>query len=186
MKNGASAPRHLAWYYANGKIDKKDIKMSIEEWGAKNRLMKCGIESETSPRYVVYVESIGMRYFKDTIITTPRKCSVNDPICARSNTTQEFLFQEYFKDDYPDLILIPRNSHDIRLPVNMTEIESVTKYVVQIVTEYVPNTTTAVWLSEIAEYDARRPEKFKGQRLTQLKWPFHKSTRDCSTSSSPT
>ena len=162
-----------AAYYAGGKIHVKDVK--IKQKGCRicqNKLKECAIKSETSPMFVILVEYLSMDLFRDSTLTTPRQCNLENKNCVRSTTTQEFLFQEYLGESYPDLIFIFRNSHEVRLLKNIESLQRVTTHAVQTVTKYVPKSTTVVWLTEIAEYDSRRPLKYRGQSFSNFKLPY--------------
>ena len=114
-----------------------------------------GLGKAQQPRLTL--EIVTMEHLVDTEITTVRSvlpCSyanVSINNCSYSNTYQEFIFQEYLKNDYPDFILFFANSHDTRKK-DAIKIKADMEYLMRILQYSIPNTTKVLWMSVNGHY----------------------------------
>ena len=127
----------------------------------------CRLISCTDGTMTVQVEYIVMEFFLDTEVTTVRNrwqknCRTNKvtKMCGQSNTNQEFIFGEYLKGNYPDVILLFSPSHD-KARGGLIKVRSDIEYLKMIINMYVPARTKLVWFSKISECQRMKPNIWK-------------------------
>ena len=118
----------------------------------------------------IVVEYISMEYLWDTEITTFRlnkKATCRnvpgfryDRPCPQSHSTQQFVYKEYFRTNYPDLILhfTPSHDKDTMTPVEVLMAAEMLGRMFEI---YVPKTTDVIVFSKVYEEVFIKPEKWR-------------------------
>ena len=150
-------------YFANGSnIPLRDIVCHTRDCAkCYSRYIVCSKEPESGVKQSIEVEYVAMEFTIDSEVTTFRpftsnKCPRKPAPCPHSTTYQEFIFGEYLRDNYPHLILLFSNNHDIRRR-SLPQYEADLAILMHLLQTYVPETTTLVWLSRPGEYPAKKP-----------------------------
>ena len=138
--------------------------------GCKSSLVYC-----TDGNMTVQVEYVVMEFFLDTEVTTVRnqwlKNCRTDKVtqrCNQSNTYQEFIFGEYLKSNYPDVILLFSSNHD-KARAGLTKVRSDIAYLKMIINTYVPERTKVVWFSKFSECQRMKPIIWKNVTYENIK-----------------
>ena len=130
----------------------------------------------------IYVEYIAMDFILDNEITTYMSPTICERLmkkrCEYSVTYQEFIFKEYLKDNYPDILLVLMNNHD-KLRKHEEKIGIDTTYFSDILDLYLPVHTKIIWFSGISEYNKNKPFKYRSSApdhwITQVTTAFFKA-----------
>jgi len=145
----------------------------IHDWVLQARCNNIEAGSEFS----VALEFTMVRYTIETKTSYTRQTGCqpspdSQVIPATSDTTQRFLFAEFFADPRPDLFIVFANAHD-SMPLHdlVSDIDSFA----DLVDRYVLPPTRLIWLSRIAEDVRRKPKYWREKRydngtLTRLQW----------------
>ena len=153
-----------AVYYTKGtRLNAKDIVVHHRDCkGCYGMLISC-----TDGKMTVQVEYVAMEFFLDTEVTTVRNrwlnnCRTNKvtKMCSHSNTNQEFIFGEYLKGNYPDVILLFSPNHD-KARGGLTKVRADIEYLKMVIDMYVPARTKLVWFSKISECQRMKPDIWK-------------------------
>ena len=120
----------------------------------------------------ILIEYIAMEYVLDNALTTYRtrtRCKASNLVpCDYSVSYQEFIFREYLRDRYPDVIFFFLNNHDY----SRKSYEKTTKdttYLTELMTTYLPPHTKTLWFSEMGEYEPRKPKMFRNNDSQRLR-----------------
>ena len=106
-EGGAPTQPDVAYVSTNNNISRSDLRFQKRECvGCKSQLKKCSLSHNRS----VLIEYVVMEFTLDTEVSAYRTPCLGQ--CLHSNTNQQFIFREYLKGDYPDLILLFSNAHD--------------------------------------------------------------------------
>ena len=107
----------------------------------------------------------------DTEVTTVRNqwlgnCPRDDggSFCRQSNSYQEFIFREYLRDDYPDVILLFSSSHD-KARHDLAMIEQNIYNLKSLIKQFVPRTSKLFWFSVIGENLNKKPKAWRLARF---------------------
>ena len=132
-------------------VSKEDLRFQLRDCsGCKSQLKTCTLAAGRS----VLIEYVVMEFLMDTEVTTYRKACPGQ--CLHSNTHQQFIFGEYLRGNYPDLILLFSNVHD-RVRKYRAVIKAEVNYLIQLLQTLVPSSTEFVWFSNKCDDPSKAP-----------------------------
>jgi len=151
--------------------------------GCTNHYWSCQSLPEGGANYTIDIKFLVTEFTLDNEVTTLRTINTcngrskqpEDPHCISSLTTQEFLFREYLRasGNSPDLIIILGNSHDQQRGT-LVDYRRSLRFLLELIDDYLPQSTRLVWLSKPAEYPPRKASPWNGQifegRFTINEW----------------
>jgi len=103
--------------------------------------------------------------YKVTSFLTYKKCSANmvskwKP-CRVTTSTQQFLLKEYLASSPPDLFVLFGNAHD-SARYTLREHAMNVRTLADMFDIYLLPNTKLIWTSKPAQYNPRKPDRFKG------------------------
>jgi len=123
------------------------------------------------------IEFSALRRLMDNTIVVLRSSgcqpSENKPVIpTKSETSQQFLFAEFYANPRPDLFIVFGNAHDRMLLPDLSRF--IDKFV-RLIDRYVMPPTKFIWLSRMAEDVRRKPKYWRELRyergtMTRLEW----------------
>ena len=155
-------------YFTNGtRLHAADIVVHNRDCSrCKSRTERC-----TDGNVTVTIEYVAMEFFLDTEVTTvrnnwQRNCppGKRTPACHQSTTYQEFIFREYFEDNYPDVVLLFSSSHD-KARHEFNVVRAHMEYMKTVINTYTPKETSVFWFSKMGENEDKKPEEWKNVKF---------------------
>ncbi|KAK2155394.1 hypothetical protein LSH36_241g02017 [Paralvinella palmiformis] len=144
-----------------------------------NRIVVCHV-TEASQYRAVKLEFVSLSRSIDQTVTIEKYIDNNSSEYFAASSSQEFYFKYYFKNRYPDIIvLFPPFNHDKR--AKMSQNRNDTKRLKSILDDYVPRTTRIFYIPAFSEFENKRKgstyfnKKYHGYlAATKINWLNHK------------
>ena len=155
-------------YFTNGtRLHAADIVVHNRDCSrCKSRTEVC-----TKGTVTVAIEYVAMEFFLDTEVTTVRNnwqkncpAGTRTPACHQSTTSQEFIFREYFEDNYPDVVLLFSSSHD-KARHEFNVVRAHMEYMKTVINTYTPKQTRVFWFSKMGENEDKKPEEWQNVKF---------------------